>query len=108
MQGFLGGGGSREYEYVTHSFFSKKYFARGGGSRWRAQASKVLCSFIELAKCARLELSTRERKGMTKLMLKLENMCFFEKRVRLGTRSHSKPLLRYATMNDRAHFSERM
>ena len=100
---FSGGGGSRDCDTFI---FSKKYFAGRGVAGWRAQASKVLCSFIELAKRARL--SARERKGMTKLMLKLENTYFFEKHVRLGARSHSKPLLHYTTINDRAHFSERM
>ena len=81
-------GGSRDCDTFI---FSKKYFAGRGVAGWRAQASKVLCSFIELAKRARL--SARERKGMTKLMLKLENTYFFEKHVRLGARSHSKPPL---------------
>ena len=44
----------------------------------RARASKVLYFFIELAKRARL--STREHIRSRKLMPKLENMCFFEKR----------------------------
>ena len=92
---------------VTHSFVQRNISPEGEGvAGWRAQASKVLRPFIEFTKRARL--SARECKSMTKLMLKLENTCFLEKRVRLGARSHSKPLLHYTTINDRAHFSERM
>ena len=97
------GGVSRDCD----TFIVQRNISPEGGrvAGWRAHA-KVLRSFVALTKRARL--SARECKSMTKLMLKLENTCFLEKRVRLGARSQSKPLLHYRTINDRAHFSERM